>query len=79
VFWGTDWILKYYLDELQLQGINDVFAIRNKWFKANKLTSNFDKTNFMKFATNNKTCINLNIGYYNKTIEEVGATEFLAL
>jgi hypothetical protein len=29
---------------------------------ANKLTLNFDKTNFMKFATNSKTC-NLNIGY----------------
>ena len=29
----------------------------------NKLTSNFDKANFIKFTTNNKTWINLNIGY----------------
>jgi hypothetical protein len=33
----------------------------------------------MKFVINNKTCINLNIGYYNKTIEEVGITKFLSL
>jgi hypothetical protein len=39
------------------------------WFKANKLSSNFDKTNFMKFTTNNKTSINFNIGYDDKTIK----------
>jgi hypothetical protein len=34
----------------------------------------------MKFATNNKRCINFNIGYVNKTIEEeVGITKFLGL
>jgi hypothetical protein len=33
----------------------------------------------MKFATNSKTCINLNIGYDNKTIEEVLTTKFLGL
>jgi hypothetical protein len=32
----------------------------------------------MKFATNNKTCINLNTGCANKTTEEVGTTEFLS-
>jgi hypothetical protein len=46
--------------------INDIFEHLNKWFKVNKLTLNFDKTYFMKFATNNKTCINLNIGYDNR-------------
>jgi len=35
----------------------------NKWFTANKLTSHFDKANFIKFTTTNKTLINLNIGY----------------
>jgi hypothetical protein len=33
----------------------------------------------MKFATNNKTCINLNIGYDDKTTEEVLTTQFLGL
>jgi hypothetical protein len=58
--------------------INDVFAGWMKWFKANKLT-NFEKTNFMKFAANNKTCSNLNIGCDNKIIEEVLTTKFLGI
>jgi hypothetical protein len=33
----------------------------------------------MKFATNNKTSINCNIGYGNKTTEEVLTTKFLGL
>jgi hypothetical protein len=33
----------------------------------------------MKFTTNNKTSINFNIGYDNKTIEKVAATKFLSL
>jgi hypothetical protein len=58
--------------------INDIFADLN-WFKANKLTLNFDKTNFMKFTTNNKTSINFNIGYDDRTTEEVLSTKFLGL
>jgi hypothetical protein len=33
----------------------------------------------MKFTTNNKTSINFNIGYDDKTIEEVLTTKFLGL
>jgi hypothetical protein len=33
----------------------------------------------MKCCTNNKTCVNLNIGYDDKTIEEVETTRFLGL
>jgi hypothetical protein len=33
----------------------------------------------MKIGTNNKTCVNLNIGYDEKTIEEVETTTFLGL
>jgi hypothetical protein len=47
--------------------MNDAFAGLNKWFIANKLITNFDKTNVMKLCTSSKTCINLNIGYDNKT------------
>jgi hypothetical protein len=58
--------------------ISDVCNGLNKWFKANKLSLNFGKTNFITFATNNKTCIHLNIGY-DKTNEEVLTTEFHGL
>jgi hypothetical protein len=46
---------------------NDVFAGLNKWIKANKLTLNFDRTNFTKVCTNNKTCVDLNIQYDDKS------------
>jgi hypothetical protein len=57
--------------------MNDVFASFNKWIKANKFTLHFDKTKFVKFYTNNKTHLNLNIGY-DKTIE-VETSKFLGL
>jgi hypothetical protein len=44
--------------------MNDVFAGLNKWIKAHKFTLNFDKTNFMKFCTTNKNCVNLTIGQW---------------
>jgi hypothetical protein len=44
-----------------------------------KLTFNFDKTNFIKFCTTNKKCVNLSIVYVDKTIEEVETTKFLCL
>jgi hypothetical protein len=59
--------------------MNDAFVDLNKWFKATKFTLNSDKTNFTTFATNNITCTNLNIGYDNKTTEEVLKTKFLGL
>jgi hypothetical protein len=51
--------------------MNDVFASLNKWIKVNKLALYLDKTNFMQFFINNKTCVHLNIGYGNQTIREV--------
>jgi hypothetical protein len=59
--------------------MNDVFAGLKKWIKANKVTLNFDNTNFMKFCTTNKKCDNLSIVYVDKTIEEVETTKFLGL
>jgi hypothetical protein len=57
----------------------DVFAGLNKWIKASKLTLSLDRTNFMKFCTTNKNCVNLSIGFEDKTIEEVETTKFLGL
>jgi hypothetical protein len=61
--------------------MNNDSASLNKWIKANKLTLNFDKTNFMKVCTNNKTCANLNtpVRYDDRSTEEVEATKFIGL
>jgi hypothetical protein len=58
--------------------MNYVFAGLNKWIKANKLISNFNKTYVMRFCTTNKNCVNLSIGYADK-ITEVETTKFLGL
>lgn len=51
----------------------------NTWFKANKFSLNFYKTNYIQFAAKNKTCPSLNIGFDKKLIEEVEANIFLSL
>jgi hypothetical protein len=73
-------IIIYHPDSNYFQNsIDDVFADLNNCFKANKVTFNFDKTNVIKFATNNKPSINFNIAYENKTVEEILRTKFLGL
>jgi hypothetical protein len=59
--------------------MNNVFTSLSKWFKADKLTLNSDKTKFIKLSTKSKTCINVNVWYDNKTTEEVETTKFLDL
>jgi hypothetical protein len=44
-----------------------------------KLTLDFDKMNFMKLRTNNKTCVLLIIRYGGKTIEEVERNKFFGV
>lgn len=57
----------------------DKLVSLNRMIKASELTFNFNKTYFLKFYTNNKTCVNLNIGFDDKTIQEVETTEFCGL
>jgi hypothetical protein len=47
--------------------------------KAYKLTLNFGKRSFVKFCTDNNTCVNVDTEYDDKTIEEVETTKFLVL
>jgi hypothetical protein len=58
---------------------NLVLCYMIKWFAANKLVLNLDKTNIMKFITNNLSHSILHIGYKEKYIEETVHTKFLAL
>jgi hypothetical protein len=51
----------------------------SKWFAANKLALNLDKTNIIKFTTINVTHCPLSIGYKDKYIEEIAQTKFLGL
>jgi hypothetical protein len=51
----------------------------SKWFTANKLALNLDKTNIIKFITNNSPQYPLSIGYNDTCIEESANTKFLGL
>jgi hypothetical protein len=51
----------------------------SKWFAANKLALNLDKTNFKKFTTINVPQCRLSSGYNDKYIEESAQTKFLGL
>jgi hypothetical protein len=51
----------------------------SKWFSANKLSLNLDKTNVIKFITKNSPQYLLNIGYNDKYIEEGINKKFLGL
>jgi hypothetical protein len=49
-----------------------------KWFDANMLVLNLDKTNVMKFIRNN-SCSTYHFGYKENNVEEAVNTEFLGL
>jgi len=50
-----------------------------KWFSANKLVLNLDKTNIRKFVTKSSTHSALWIGYAEKYTEEMVNSKFLGL
>jgi hypothetical protein len=54
-------------------------SLSNKWFSANWLSLNVDKTNVMKFITKYSPQYPLNIGYNDKCIEEAVNRKFLGL
>ena len=56
-----------------------VLSQMSKWFSANKLSLNLEKTNVIKFITKNSPQYPLNIGDNAKYIEEGVNTKFLGL
>ena len=59
--------------------LNTVFGQLNKWFKANLLSVNFDKTSFIQFI-NKRTCTSIiQITYEDKQICTATETKFLGL
>jgi hypothetical protein len=58
---------------------NRVLSLMSKWFAANKLALNLDKSNIIKFTAINVPHCTLSIGYNDKCIEETTETKFLVL
>jgi hypothetical protein len=58
---------------------NRAVSLMSKWFAANKLTLNLDKTDIIKFITYNSPQFMIGIGYEDKYIEESVHTKFLGL
>ena len=57
--------------------IHRVFVTLNKWFKANQLLQNFNKTNYIHPATKRNMLFNLKIGFNNNLITRSSYTKFL--
>jgi len=55
------------------------FITLNKWLKANQLSLNFNKTNYVHFTTNRNMSVNLEIGSNNNFITNSPYTKFLGL
>jgi len=54
-----------------------VFITLNKWLRANQLSSNFNKTNYVHFTTKRNMSVNLKIGFDNNFITNSSYTKFL--
>jgi hypothetical protein len=57
--------------------MHSIFETLNKWFKANQLTLNFDKTYYIHFVTKKDKSAKLMIGYNNKFVACTSSTKFL--
>ena len=61
------------------KNIHMVFATLNKWFRANGLSLNFSKTNYVHFTTKRNMSVNLKIGFNNNLITNSSYTKFLGV
>jgi hypothetical protein len=59
--------------------IHTVFVTLNKCYRANQLSLNFNKTNYVKFTTKRNMLVNLKIGFNNNLITSSFFTKFLGL
>ena len=61
------------------KNIQNVFETLNKWFGANQLSLNFNKTHYIHFATKRNISTDLKIGYNNNFITSTSYTKFLGV
>jgi hypothetical protein len=56
-----------------------VFRTLNKWLRANQLSLNFNKTNYVHFTTKRNMSVNLKIGFNNNFITNSSYTKYLGV
>jgi hypothetical protein len=61
------------------KNIHIVFTTLNKWLRANHLSLNFNKTNYLHFTTKRNMTVNLKIRYNNNFITSSSYTKFLGV
>jgi hypothetical protein len=61
------------------KNIHIVFATLNKWFGANQLSLNINKTNYVHFTTNSNVSVNFKIAFNNNLITNSSYTKFLGV
>jgi hypothetical protein len=61
------------------KNIHIVFVTSNKWCRANQLSLNFNKTNYVHFTTKRKMSVNQKIGFNNIFITNSSYTKFLGV
>jgi len=61
------------------KNIQVIFTTLNKWLRANQLSLNFNKTNYVHFTTKRNMTINLEIGFNKKFINNSSCTKFLGV
>ena len=63
----------------QYKNIYIVYTTLNKWLRANQLSLNFNKTNYVHFTTMRNMSVNLKIGFNNNFITNNSYTKFLGV
>ena len=56
-----------------------VFTTLNTWLRANHLSLNFNKTNYVHLTTKRNMTVNLKIGFHNNFITNSSYTKFLGV
>jgi hypothetical protein len=61
------------------KNICTVFTTLNKWLRANQLSLNFNKTNYVHFTTKRNMFVNLKIGFNNNFMTNSSYSKFLGV
>ena len=59
--------------------IGKLFEDINKWFQANQLTLNYNKTNYLQFTNKNSLDYNLKLHYQGNEVKSTLNTKFLGV